>query len=389
MKVYPKLWTYEPHEDGQCAVKIYVNNGKPRYIGLDISVFQKDWDDKTKRVKKGHPLADIYNSQISTKCIEVERRLREGETFEAIQGRKSGSILELIGVYREEIRKGLHSIRPGTEKNYQASQTRLRQYCAHIGLSDLTFDQIDQKFYNDFWTYLHTTHGIAKQGFSKHVKNLKKFMNLGLERKLHSNFAHKGKEFKMDKKSKGNKVYLTKSEMAQLEQFDLSSFPSLELERDRFLLNYYLILRFDDGIRIDKSGVIESQGKSFYSYTSGKTNVEVTIPLKPAATAILQKYNYQLPSITNQQSNKMLKQLTSMAGLNNIAIQDGKKGPKCAFVSTHTARRSAATNLYLDGISLKIIAQLGGWTQLETLKHYLLASGVEVAMAANEYDFFK
>ena len=135
--------------------------------------------------------------------------------------------------------------------------------------------------------------------------------------------------------------------------------------------------------------MIESQGKAFYSYTSGKTSVEVTIPLKPSAVAILEKYNYKLPGITNQQSNKMLKQLASMAGLNNIATQDGKKGPKCAFVSTHTARRSAATNLYLDGISMKIIAQLGGWTQLETLKHYLLASGVEVAMAATEYDFFK
>ncbi|HMQ59190.1 MAG TPA: tyrosine-type recombinase/integrase [Flavilitoribacter sp.] len=38
-----------------------------------------------------------------------------------------------------------------------------------------------------------------------------------------------------------------------------------------------------------------------------------------------------------------------------------KTGPKWSFVTTHTARRSAATNLYLQGVSLKMIAELGGW----------------------------
>lgn len=77
-----------------------------------------------------------------------------------------------------------------------------------------------------------------------------------------------------------------------------------------------------------------------------------------------------------------------MAGINTPAKENGVKGPKCNFV-THTARRSAATNLAIQGVPLDFIAKAGGWKKLETLKKYLLASGLDVAKVVVEYDFFK
>ena len=50
---------------------------------------------------------------------------------------------------------------------------------------------------------------------------------------------------------------------------------------------------------------------------------------------------------------------------------------------------SAATNLAKQGLPLDFIANLGGWKKLETLKKYLLASGLDVAMVAEEYEFYK
>jgi len=41
----------------------------------------------------------------------------------------------------------------------------------------------------------------------------------------------------------------------------------------------------------------------------------------------------------------------------------------------------------MQGVPLNFIAKLGGWKKLETLKKYLLASGLDVAMVAAEYDF--
>ena len=104
---------------------------------------------------------------------------------------------------------------------------------------------------------------------------------------------------------------------------------------------------------------------------------------------LLGKYNYKLPKTTNQEANCKIKMIASIAGINTLTKENGKAGPKCSFGRTHTARRSAATNLAMQGVPLDFIAKLGGWKNLETLKKYLLASGLDVAMVAAEYEFFR
>lgn len=78
-----------------------------------------------------------------------------------------------------------------------------------------------------------------------------------------------------------------------------------------------------------------------------------------------------------------------MARINMPVQENGVKGPKANFVRTHTARRSAATNLAMQGVPLDFIAKLGGWKKLEVLKKYLLASGLDVAKVVAEYEFFR
>jgi hypothetical protein len=45
--------------------------------------------------------------------------------------------------------------------------------------------------------------------------------------------------------------------------------------------------------------------------------------------------------------------------------------------------------MYLQNVSLKLIADLGGWSRIETLKLYLRASGLETAIMATDLEFFK
>ena len=147
-------------------------------------------------------------------------------------------------------------------------------------------------------------------------------------------------------------------------------------------------MRFSDVNRISGEMLFMLNGKQFLRYQSMKTKVEATLPVKESALKVMQKYNFDFQFSSNVQANRHLKTIAAMAGININVTQDGLIAPKSSFVTTHTARRSAATNLYLDGVSLKMIADLGGWKDLQILHTYLRASGLDTAQVAVDLDFF-
>jgi hypothetical protein len=131
-------------------------------------------------------------------------------------------------------------------------------------------------------------------------------------------------------------------------------------------------------------------GQAYYQNTAVKTGTTSIIPIKPAALSIIKENDYDLSGDTNQEANRKLKVLAAMAG---ITEDMGKPGdgyiPKSSMVTTHTARRSAATNLLLSGVPLSEIMQLGGWKFEATLKQYLLAGGIKLAELSAARDFFQ
>ena len=388
----PILWTHKPRKDGRCAVKIY---GKRLYFHVPkVAIYPDDWDETNGKVKRSNPLSAQINAVIRAKLLEVETAHLEGREMpkkkkEPAQPKKKITIYDFISTYIAETSNGEHDLSPGTVKHYRSLQVRLKQFGIYRGEA-ITFEDIDQKFYGDFWQFLHTNFNIQKAGgFSKHIKILKKFMSEAQRRGLHNNNAHRDSNFKVHH-AKGQKIYLSEKEVEMIEQLDLSSLPWLEEERDRWLICYYFLLRYQDGQdHISEQNFFESEGKLYFRYDANKTGNSATVPVKPRALQILQKYGYKLPKTTNQEANRKIKMIASMAGINSPVQENGVKGPKANFVRTHTARRSAATNLAMQGVPLDFIAKLGGWKKLEVLKKYLLASGLDVAKVVAEYDFFR
>jgi integrase len=79
---------------------------------------------------------------------------------------------------------------------------------------------------------------------------------------------------------------------------------------------------------------------------------------------LLEKVDYKLDFSANQIANRQIKYVAAMAGINDGVRRGNELSPKSNFVTFHTARRSAATNLYLSGVSTKLIADLGGYHQI-------------------------
>lgn len=395
MTVKAILWTYEPGKDGKCDIKLYIyHEGKKRHISLGVTVEPKDWDTKAQKVKKTHPLSEVYNALIRKNLLEIEERILTGQGLPQKNGAQGKNpvwtLTSFIEDYITQTLQGAHDHADGTIKNHRSTLKRLQQFETHRG-QPLRFEEIDQSFYTEFLAFVSGRFKLTKTGgFAQHIKNIKKFMSEAKYRGLHNHSGHLDRDFKV-LKSKERKIYLNEDDVRKLERVDLSATPWLDVERDRWLICYYFILRFQDGQDyVKRANFFQMDGKWFFRYTAQKTNIEATIPVNSKAMAILEKYNWEMPRSNNQVSNRKIKTVAAMAGIDDVASENGAQGPKSCFVCTHTARRSAATNLATQGVPLNFIAKMGGWVQLETLRKYLLASGLDVAkVAAGSYEFFK
>jgi integrase/recombinase XerD len=120
--------------------------------------------------------------------------------------------------------------------------------------------------------------------------------------------------------------------------------------------------------------IIQDGRFKFITSKRKKTGKGYCSEYTPQAEVILRRYNGQLPKITNQQYNRVLKEI---AVLLNI-----KKN-----LTTHTARKTFATVKNNEGFTLETIADMMGNTPDVARKHYIKGSRerlkLEIARLAN------
>ncbi len=387
---FRKILWYKPRQDGTRDIKIYAYcDGQKKYFSTGLKVKEEDWNSKSGAVKKTHPLSLAYNARINNLYRRIEEHVLSGGTldnFEAEEDKGKFHLVKFLTEFIDEGNKGLLGLTSGTLNNYRSALNRLELYESIKG-KRLTFNDITADFEREFASFLQQYADCSLPGISKHMKILKRVMAVAQERKLHHNEAYK--KYKVHRTTKTNKIYLTEEEIAVLESLDLSGQPTLEVERDRFLVAYYFMQRFSDVTSLSRDNFFERKGRKFVRYKSQKTGQEAILPASQKAIDILERYDYNMNFSSNQQANRELKNICALAGINQTVAQGDQVLPKSRLVTTHTARRSAATNLYLEGASLKMIADLGGWENTETLRVYLRASGLDSARLAQDLDFFK
>lgn len=382
MTIRAILWTYAPKKDGTCSVKIYASEGrKKQYYNTNICVTPADWDEAKGEVRKSHPNYKLANAAIQRRLIELQAHFLSGGSWKTKKA-NTGGLIAFFEQYIKECETGVQPMAPGTVKNYRGTLTRLR---AFLGGVELPWEEITPEWMVSFSRFL--SDSCARAGIDKHMKQVKKMVNEAAVRGLHTVEGHKS--WKIKKHTKNNKVYLTEAEMQAIEALDLSDRPALERERDRFVVSYRLLLAYADSVAIRQDKLFERDGQWYYRNIRQKTGVESIVPVKPVVMEILRKRNFDLAGDTNQEANRKLKQIAAMAGIDAETVEGSKKGPKWMFVATHTARRSAATNLALQNVALTTIAQVGGWDRVETLRLYLRASGVDMAESAAKLEFFR
>lgn len=274
-------------------------------------------------------------------------------------------------------------IKPRTIAKYKTTLLLIIDF-AKVWPRKVEFKNIDLEFYKDFTEFLQNRPHKKGAGYSlnaigKHIQTLKTVLNHATENGANTYTAYQSKKFKVLKEESEN-VYLTESELTKIQNLDLSANTRLERVRDLFLIGCWTGLRFSDLSSLDTSKHLKGQ---FIEIEQYKTGSKVVIPLHPVAKGIFQKYNFLLPpSISNQKYNDYIKEVCKMAGVNEKAQKGITKGgirvvtffEKWEMISSHTARRTFATNAYKKGIPALTISQITGHKTEKAFLKYIKAT---------------
>ncbi|WP_407268758.1 hypothetical protein [Tenacibaculum maritimum] len=182
-------------------------------------------------------------------------------------------------------------------------------------------------------------------------------------------------------------IHLTDSEIAALEKIKLPRI-SLERARDLFLIGVYSGQRFSDYSVFEKADV---EGDMIIKRAE-KTKKDNFIPLHPKLLRLLEKYNWELPSISTQKFNPHIRKVCRLAGITEkvkkVDISGSKKKviyhDKCDIVGSHTARRTFITLSAERGMPDHIIMKITGISDPKTLKKYKKTSQKSVSHFANK-----
>ncbi|MBP5229873.1 MAG: site-specific integrase [Bacteroidales bacterium] len=301
-----------------------------------ISIPTKYWDKEKHQVTRLHP-----------NYKEINRRLKE---FVPAPTSKKEEILPFYLLWATKGTATKTMPRRGDYYSYNVFK--------EFAPEGTTFDDIDYSFYNNFVLFLQDR-GLSVNSIGTHIRNLKAVMNEAYKQGLHNNLAYKN--FKKTSEEIDS-VYLTEEELDAVRNLNLCG--QSEKVRDLFLIGCNTAMRFSDYSRLTKDWIIDDE----IHFISTKTSQRQVIPLAQEVKDILAKYNGKAPAVNQQAFNKIIKDVCRRAGLvTSIQVEktlgrdkvvDMKE--KWELVSSHTARRTAATLLIKKGAPIAWVMSLTG-----------------------------
>lgn len=164
--------------------------------------------------------------------------------------------------------------------------------------------------------------------------------------------------------------------------------------RDLFIFACETGLRYSDLIGLQDDNI----HNNMLTVRTAKTGAVVCIPLRRRAREIVDRYNGVVIYKDSQTNfNKCIKTICKRAGITEKVLCEYTRGtrfirksvPKHSMVSSHTARRSFATNAYFAGIPTMRIMLITGHKTEQAFFRYIRVGKKENAKTLSEHDFFK
>lgn len=385
-------------------------NGRRLVFSTGQSIDKKDWNPGTMRVKKNnkttkdgkYSLNDLldnlskeceraYNEELSngypspkTLNIRLDSFMKGDNTkdtgnglYELIERFEGGQIL-----HRGKAKS------PNTLKAYKTTKHHLQKFARECKYP-VSFDSINLDFYYRFTDYLKKK-GLAGNSIGKDIKNIKTFMREAVDMDLTDNLQFEKSKFTVTKEETFA-VYLTTDEIIKLYHFGLSNNKRLEQVRDLFVFGCLVGLRYSDYSDIKPENIKEIDGEKYIDIRAKKTGNRVVIPCNPIVLDIFKKYSHmpnRLPkSLSNQKFNEYVKEACQAAGLNEKGrLESNRELELWEAVSSHTARRSFATNLYNEAFPILDLMKITGHKTEKSFLNYIKINENDAAKRLSKHN---
>ena len=385
-------------DDGVNRAKIYIQQ----------SINPKDWNPEKGEARKSLEAYSDFNGKLSKirgKCEAVHTALtKDGKfTIDTLKEQFKTFLDELNGRSKENTsgeNKTFTSLSDFAKhyidsvKSIKAANTILHNNQTLTLLKDfeatkrkkITFDRVNLDFYNDFLDYLTKSKNYSPNTIGKHIANIKLFLNEATERGFNTKFDFKSKRFKTTSETIES-IYLSEAELLKIYKHDFTKHKKLEHTRDLFIIGCFTGLRFSDFSQLKIENITDGQIK----VKTQKTGETVVIPIHWTVKEILQKYAHTTKGLprpfSNQKMNDYLKDVGEDVKINENILHTHTKGglkvqttiPKYNLITTHTARRSFATNLFLSGFPAISIMKITGHKTEKSFMKYIKISQQENA----------
>ena len=349
---------------------------------------------------------------------EEEEKAREEERIKEEQARiekerveaERAKIWNFLDRFCEEIKTGArlnghNRYTPGTVKAWNSFR---KLYDRFDKKHRYTWDMIDRAFVTKFLAFMEQNDYMVSAQ-NKYLISLRAIVNYAYLDGIHDNdramqyFSKK----KIEESDKAVEIYLTEDELQALYEMPLKG-KQAEV-RDIFLVGCYTCQRVSDYNDINKDCfTTTAKGTPVIRLIQKKTRNEVKIPImNPNLKAICEKYDYNLPSVVDVILNRYIKNILkdlsekvpSLAKIvttkltqkqkqleidGKLEVERNDKGevvmPRYNCVTTHTARRSGITNMYLSHkFTIVQMMHVSGHKTQKTFMDYIKLSSDEIA----------
>lgn len=191
-----------------------------------------------------------------------------------------------------------------------------------------------------------------------------------------------------------NSVYLSMNEITRVYFFKGLTRKQQQI-RDLFVVGCLTALRYSDYSTL----TCENFQGEFIVKVTKKTSKKVIIPVHDYITEIYKRYDGEISKgLSIQHFNRYVKKICKLVGIEDPITFTYTRGgnlvtethPKWKLISSHTARRSAATNLYLTGrLKTYEIMAITGHTTEKSFFKYIKVTNEDISKHVAGDSFFR